>query len=165
MIYQLHYGKMLDDFIEIPADAFGEIILPCMASEFQKISKKAITITASEAEGGLIFPDFIYDDAVPLFSEKLFAEMRKVGTEHLLCINVNITDNIQKITMPYILGLPPRIRVTNDFGSIDEAKAGNYPIFKSSVMKDNTIYITESMYQAMASCKPIGMEFFKNDVP
>ena len=160
MIYKLQYNKMEDDFIELPANAFSEILLPCMSSEFQRIPLTPISIKTSDENGGMIFPDFIYDDAIPLFSGKVFSEMKKVGTEHMLCIEVSITDEIQDITKQYVLALPPRINVVNDYGSIDEARCGNYAIFKSSDQSDQQIYITEDMHKVLEKIKPVGMEYY-----
>ena len=78
MIYRLHYNKMEDDFIELKQDAFQEIQLACMSSEFQKISTEPIEVETSEELGGMIFPDFMYDDAVPLFSEPLYQAIKQV---------------------------------------------------------------------------------------
>lgn len=160
MIYELHYNKMLDDFIELPTNAFAEILLPCMSSEFQKIALTPLEINTSNEMGGMVFPDFIYDGAIPLFSDRVFSTMKKVGTEHLLCIKVSITDEIQAVTKHYILALPPRINVLNDFGSVGETKCGNYAIFKSSNPSDNRIYITEVMRKALEAIKPVGMEYY-----
>lgn len=151
---------MKDDFIELSPNAFSEIILPCMSSEFQRIPLTPISIKTSDDMGGMVFPDFIYDGAVPLFSERVYSEMRKIGTDHMLSIEVNITDEIQEVTKNYILALPPRINVLDDFGSIDEAKCGNYAIFKSSNLSDNMIYITESMRKTLDKIKPVGMEYY-----
>ena len=164
MIYKLFYNEMQDDFIEIPPIEFKYLILPCMASEFQKISTKPVTVTASNTDGGPVFPDFLYDNNVPLFSEKLFREMKKAGTSHLLCVPVNVRDTLQNVTVPYVLGLPPRINVTDDYGNIDERKAGNYSIFKSSIALDNTIYITQPMYDILIAYNPKGLEIFENEV-
>ncbi len=160
MIYELHYNKMLDDFIELPTNAFSEILLPCMSSEFQKIALNPLEINTSDEMGGMVFPDFIYDGAIPLFSDRVFSTMKKVGTEHLLCIKVSVTDEIQDVTKQYVLALPPRINVFDDFGSIDETKCGNYAIFKSSDPSDNRIYITEAMRKELDAIKPIGMEYY-----
>ncbi len=160
MIYKLVYNKTKDDFIELPVNAFGGISLPCMSSEFQRISINPIHVITCDDSGGSVFPDFIYDNAVPLFSESVFSAMSEVGTEHLLKIDVTITDEIDDITKHYILGLPPRINVLDDFGSIDEAKCGNYAIFKSSNLSDNRIYITEAMRMVLDKIKPVGMEYY-----
>lgn len=161
MIYKLCYDKMSDDFIELPVSAFEDIFLPCMSSEFQRISTKPLSIITCDDSGGDVFPDFIYDNAVPLFSEKLFEQMTKAGTDHLFRVKVTVTDEIDDITKTYILGLPPRINVLDEYGHISEEKAGSYSIFKSSDMSDHSIYITYQMRRAIDNVDHRGLEYLK----
>lgn len=164
MIYRLHYGKLTNEFVEIENTAFQNIQLACIASEFQKISREAIEVYTSDETGGMIFPDFYYDDAVPLFSELCIDIMRKAGVDNLFTKEVIITDNIQEISRKYILGLPPRINVLNSKGKIDETRAANYLIFKIADSSDNNIYITEKLKKAFQKNKPLGMEIIEADV-
>ncbi len=164
MIYRLHYGKLTNEFIEIENTAFQNIQLACIASEFQKISRDAIEVYTSDETGGMIFPDFYYDDAVPLFSEQCIDMMQKSGADNLFIKEVIITDAIQEISRKYILGLPPRIDVINSKGIIDETKAANYLIFKTANPLDNNIYITEKLKKVFQKNKPLGMEIIETDV-
>ncbi|MDE7137007.1 MAG: hypothetical protein K2O29_00900 [Ruminococcus sp.] len=70
MIYRLHYTKLFGIYVEPEENAFQDIQFACMMSEFHKISPEKIQIYTSDTVGGLDFPDFYYDDSVPLFSEK-----------------------------------------------------------------------------------------------
>lgn len=151
--YHLVYDRMADDFIELPIRTFHDIFLACMESDFDKIPKTPMTVKTSDDTGGFVFPDFIYDSAVPLFSKKLFIAMSKVGTDHMLQIPVTIEDDIDGTSEEYILGLPPRVKPT---------EAGKYPIFKSSDLKDNRIYINDEMRDVLEKFKPVGMGWYPN---
>lgn len=164
MIYRLHYNKMEDDFIELEQGAFREIQLACMASEFQKISTESIIVKTSEELGGMVFPDFMYDDAVPLFSEDLYQSMKQIPIGNLFLKEVTMNDKLQQISKKYVLGLPPRIAVKNAFGKIDRERIGNYHIFKTEDFSDNHIYITEELKNFLVQTKPIGMEIVEADV-
>lgn len=151
--YHLVYDKMADDFIELPVRTFNDIFLACMKSDFDKIPKTPMTVKTSDDAGGSVFPDFIYDSAVPLFSKKLFNAMSKVGTGHMLQIPVTIEDDIDGTSGEYILGLPPRVKPT---------ESGKYPIFKSSDLKDDRIYINDKMRDVLEKFKPVGMRWYPN---
>lgn len=164
MIYKLYYDKMSDDFIELDQESFTNIQRACIASEFQKISKGSIEVKTSDELGGMTFPDFLYDDAVPLFSEDVYIEMKKAGVDNLFEKEVVVNDSLQDISKKYILGLPPRIPVTDSFGNIDENKIGSYLIFKVADKPDNNIYIVEKLVKVLKDINPLGMEIVETDV-
>lgn len=164
MIYRLHYAQLTNEFIELENTAFQDIQLACINSEFQKISRDSIEVYTSDESGGMIFPDFYYDDAVPLFSASCIDIMHDAGADNLFTKEVVITDNIQEISVKYILGLPPRIHVLDSGGKFDESKTGNYLIFKTADSPDNNIYITEKLKNAFLKNKPLGMEIVEADV-
>ena len=138
--------------------------LPCISSEFQKIDKSPIKIETSEEIGGMVFPDFIYDDAVPLFSENVYAMMKNEGVDNLFEKEVLIVDDLQGISKKYILGLPPRIKAFTSSKIIDENKIGNYLIFKLADRPDNNIYIVDKLAKALNKIKPLGMEIIEVNV-
>lgn len=164
MLYRLHYDKMSDDFIELNQEKLKDIQLPCITSQFQKINKNPIEVETSDELGGMIFPDFIYDGAVPLFSEKVYDSMKNAGVDNLFEKEVTVVDNLQDISKKYILGLPPRIRVINSSDSIDENRIGNYLIFKIADKPDNNIYIVEKLARVLKKIKPVGMEIIEVNV-
>lgn len=164
MIYKLHYSSLFDDFIVLKEDAFHDICLACISSEFQKITLEPIEVFTSDELGGTDFPEFYYDNAVPLFSERVFDVMKENGVSNLLTKVVTVTDELMETSNKYILGLPPRIKVFDEFGSFDEGKIGNYLIFKTSDPSDNNIYVTEKLAKELLKIKPIGMELIGIDV-
>lgn len=183
MIYRLHYTKLFGNYIEFEKDAFQDIRLTCMMSEFQKISTEKIQIYTSDTAGGLDFPDFYYDDAVPLFSEKVYEKMTENGVDNLFAKEITVTDRIQKKSKKYIMALPPCIDaldynlsetecITDGYNPlydlrktvIDERKTGNYQIFKLSHVLDSSIYITETLKQCLKKINPDGMEIIPYDV-
>lgn len=164
MIYRLFYGRTEDDFIELEPNSFGEIQLPCITSEFQKISTSPLEVHTSDEWGGMTFPDFWYDDAVPLFSDEVFRAMKQAGADNLFEKEVIVSDELQGISKKYILGLPPRIHVFDSNGRFDENRVGNYLIFKVADSVDNNIYITEHLKNIFEKIRPLGMEMIQADV-
>lgn len=155
---------MLNDFIELEQGAFSDIELACITSEFQKIDKKPSEVNTSDESGGLVFPDFYYDEAVPLFSEEVFKAMKNEGVDNLMTKSITVVDALQEKSKKYILGLPPRIRVLDSVGKIDEGRLGNYMIFKVLDSSDNSIYITQKLKDLFDSIRPLGMEIIEADV-
>ncbi len=183
MIYRLHYTKLFGNYIEPEENAFKDIQLACMMSEFQKISPEKINIYTSDKVGGLDFPDFYYDDSVPLFSEKVYKNMIENGVDNLFTKKVTVNDRMQKKSYTYIMAVPPCIDavdyslsetecITDGYNPlydvrklvIDERKAGNYQIFKLSHVLDNSIYITEKLKHCLEKISPDGMEIMPYDV-
>lgn len=163
MIYRLHYTQFLNEFIEFAPDAFSDIHMACIASEFQKISKEPVEVYTTYEAGGQVFPDFYYYNSVPLFSEPVFKMMKKAEVDNLFEKEVTVIDEIQEKSQKYILGLPPRIRMLDSKGKVNESRIGNYKIFKTADFSDNNIYITESLRQVFLKNKPLGMEMFEAD--
>lgn len=183
MIYRLHYGKLSGNYIEPEEEAFRDIRLACMMSEFQKISPVKTEIYTSDTSGGLDFPDFYYDDAVPLFSERVYKKMIENGVDNLFTKEITVADRIQKKSRRYIMALPPCIDaldyslsetecIINGYNPlykvrklvIDKRKTGNYQIFKLSHTSDSDIYITETLKQCLERLNPDGMEMIPCDV-
>lgn len=177
MIYKLHYAKLFNDFVELQEDSFKDIVTYCMNSEFQHISREPIEVYTSNKIGGLDFPDFFYDDAVPLFSMEVYHTMKSVGIDNLFTKPVNVIDKLQNRTKSYILALPPRIDAVDLKNSmydvvvdgynplyefekvvIDENKLGNYQIFKLAHALDNNIYITSSLKIYFEGLNPLGLD-------
>ncbi|MDE6849198.1 MAG: hypothetical protein K2J44_07610 [Ruminococcus sp.] len=163
MIYRLHYTKLFGIYVEPEENAFQDIQFACMMSEFHKISPEKIQIYTSDTVGGLDFPDFYYDDSVPLFSEKVYRNIAENGVDNLFTKKITVTDRIQKKSQIYIMAVPPCIIdyslsetecITEGYNPlydvrklvIDERKTGNYQIFKLSNVLDNSIYITENTH-------------------
>lgn len=162
MIYKIFYDKMGGDsngseFIELPTNPFPDILLPAMDSDFEKINNTSPRkIIARDDAGGIVFPDFLYDGAIPLFSEKIFYVMNKVGLRDVLKIDVEIIDEIDEISKPYVLIIPPRIQIFNSMGIIDNEE---YNIFKNADnMYDASIYISSMLKKAFDEVKPLGMK-------
>lgn len=162
MIYKIFYDKMGGDgngneFVELPTNPFPDILLPAMNSDFKKINNTSPRkiITRDDA-GGDIFPDFFYDGAIPLFSEKIFYAMNSVGLRDVLKIDVEIIDEINGISKHYVLIIPSRIQIFNSMGIIDNEE---YNIFKNADnIYDTNIYISGILKKVFDECKPLGMK-------
>jgi hypothetical protein len=162
MIYKIFYDKMGGDgngneFVELPINPFPDILLPAMNSDFEKINNTSPReIITRDDEGGDVFPDFFYDGAIPLFSEKIFYAMNNVGLRDVLKINVEIIDEIDEISKPYVLIIPSRIQIFNSMGIIDNEE---YNIFKNADnIYDTNIYISGMLKKVFDEYKPLGMK-------
>ncbi len=161
MIYRLVYQSLTNDFIVIDERTFAKIRSACRMSQFQRISTELMDVCSSDEEGGLDFPDFYYDEAVPLFDVRLFEAMKDCGVDNLFEKRVSVTCKLSGEKHDYILGLPPRIDAIreNIHGKpeIDSSRLANYLIFKLSGVPDNNIYITEELKQLFDKYKPWGL--------
>ena len=142
LIYRLHYTKLFGSYIEPEENAFGDIQLACMMSECQKSSPEKIQVYASDTSGGLDFPDFYYDDAVPLFSERVYRAMNENSVDNLFVKKVTLTDRIQKKSCMYIMDVPPCIdAVDYSLSGTECIKDGYSPLYDVPTKASNTIVV------------------------
>lgn len=158
MIYALRYADREQEFIQPEQNAFQEMQIPCLNSAFQNISKEPLEVFTSDTEGGLVFPEFYYDDFVPLFQEHIYQAMLEHSVHNLFTRKIIVTDRIQNLSVPYLMGLPPRIPVCAPDGLPDESRAGSYQMFRSEHLSDSRIYIRNSLRELFETLHPSGME-------
>lgn len=161
MIYRLVYRSLINDFIVIEERQLKSIRSACRMSRFQMIDLSAVEIRSSSDEGGIDFPEFYYDEAIPLFSEELFAKMKEHGVDNLLEKQVTVVCEATGEKRRYILGLPPRIDALRknalDKLEIDISLLGNFKIFKLAGVPDNNIYITDELKALFDELTPLGL--------
>ena len=161
MVYRLTYQSMTNEFIVIDEQELHGIRSACRMSRFQMIDLSPSEISSSESEGGVEFPDFYYDEAIPLFSAELFGAMKNEGVDNLLEKQVTVFCAATEEKRRYVMGLPPRIDAlrSNALGAleIDQGRIGNYMIFKLAGVPDNNIYITEKLKALFDRLEPLGL--------
>ena len=82
--------------------------------------------------------------------------MNNIGLQDVLKIDVEIIDEIDDISKPYVLIIPSRIQMFNSMGIINNEE---YNIFKNADnIHDTSIYISSMLKKAFDEVKPLGMK-------
>ena len=172
--YRLRAQSNLEDMVRA-----GEEILTlsnaCQASAFQFLDHKPLTVNIAE-DSGLFFPDFLYNDGIPLISPAFKRILDAKGVDNLFYKPIYLDYVPLGRHEPYILALPPRIRAVrqeymqliDENGGENEGKelqkdqygiahykinasaVGNYHIFKLADVWDNDIVVTEELMKAIS---------------
>lgn len=169
--------NIVEDYVTFDESAFQDIYISCINSEFQHIDKKTITIHTSD-NGGIEFPDFMYDGAVPLFSERIFDAVKYKCKDYVFFKEIKVISSATDDERKYYLFLPPCIDCLDEEKSIytefedgmfpvkevekciiNGKKVGNYDVFKMDKTTDTNIYITENFLKILKSVNTIGIEF------
>lgn len=157
----------------------GEEILTlsfaCQTSSFQFLNHERVTVQIAEGSG-LEFPDFLYNDGIPLISPKFKKILDSQGVDNLFYKPIYLDDATLGLHEPYILALPPRIRAVrqeymhlldeegdenegkellkDEYGiaryKINSSAVGNYRIFKLADVEDTDIVVTRSLMTAIS---------------
>lgn len=179
MYYRLSFDSIVEEYISIDDSEFEDIEMYCISSEFQYMNKKEITVYTSD-NGGLMFTDFFYNNAVALFSERLYKMLLNNGVDNLFTKLVRVVSRATGKNKKYILALPPRIDCLDNEKSeyeefsddsfhslkavsrlvIDEKKVGGYKIFKLAGVMDNSIYVTDEVKECLKMLEPVGLSFY-----
>ena len=160
----------------------GEEILSlsaaCQTSEFQFLDRKPLTVSIAD-DGGLSFPDFLYNDGIPLISPAFKRILDSLGVDNLFYKTVYLDYAPLGLHEPYILALPPRIRavrqeymrltdedgdecegkelIKDEYGvaqyKINASAVGNYRIFKLSDVLDVDIIVTYDLMAAVSNAR------------
>lgn len=171
--YRMTADTNLEDFVR-PGEQIRQIAFACQTSSFQFIDHKPMTVEIAE-DGGLTFPDFLYNDGVPLISRSFKRILDAQGVDNLFYKPIDLVDAATGIHEEYTLALPPRIRAVreaymrllNEDGDKSEGKelikdeygiahyrinasaVGNYRIFKLADVWDYDIIVTEGLMEAI----------------
>ena len=166
----------------------GEEILPlsraCRDSAFQFLDHRPLTVEI-DADGGLMYPDFLYNYDIPLISPRFKKVLEKRGVDNLfykpVCLNSAALGRCEQ----YILALPPRINavrrrytrlldedgdegegrelVRDEYGAaqyrINSSMVGNYHIFKLAEVCDTDIIVTRELKLAIERAALVNVVF------
>ena len=157
-----------------PGEQIRQIAFACQTSSFQFIDHKPMTVEIAE-DGGLTFPDFLYNDGVPLISRTFKRILDAQGVDNLFYKPIDLVDAATGIHEEYTLALPPRIRAVreaymrlldedgdesegkelmkDEYGialyRINASAVGNYRIFKLADVWDYDIIVTGGLMEAI----------------
>lgn len=160
----------------------GEEILSlataCQASGFQFLDRKPLTVSIAE-DSGLTFPDFLYNDGIPLISPTFKRVLDSMGVDNLFYKTIFLDYKPLGRHEPYIMALPPRIRavrqeymrlmdeagdegegkelIKDEYGiaryKINASAVGNYRIFKLADVWDTDIIVTGELMEAISNAQ------------
>ncbi len=162
MVYKLMFHSIVEEYIKLDYEAIESISLSCIASDFHLIDKSDATVETS-LDGGTEFPDYYFQNGIPLFSEKLYNDINPYIQKNVLKKKFTIVSKAIREEKKYIMLLPLRIDCIDmkrseffDIGDeipcydvtelfIDESKIGNATFFKLANAVDSGIYVTETI--------------------
>ncbi len=158
--YVLDASRNVKEYISI-IDGTKELETACQMSEFQFLTTKAVTIEVDE-DSGRIFQDFIYDNGVPVMSDRMKEYMDKLEVDYLFYKKLILTKKELGIEEIYWLALPQRIKCLNKEESeideilniadeivINQQRVGRFKIFKLADVGNWEIILSEDMAQAL----------------
>lgn len=167
-----------------PGEQMRQIAFACQTSSFQFIDHKPMTVEIAE-DSGLTFPDFLYNDGVPLISRAFKRILDVQGVDNLFYKPIDLVDAATGLHEEYTLALPPRIRavreeymrlldengdesegkelIKDEYGialyRINASAVGNYRIFKLADVWDYDIIVTHSLKEVIKKAGLRNVEF------
>ena len=167
-------SKNVEEYVSIKTGT-KDFSKACQMSEFQFFDDKPITLEVDE-DSGIIFQDFIYDQGVPVISDRLKDSLDSLGVDYLLYKKMTLTKAKTGVEEVYWLGLPPRINCLNrEESEIDEIlnvadeivinddKTGRYEMFKLAGVGNLEIVLSERIAMAIKESNFIGIHIYKVD--
>lgn len=154
-----------------------------LASDLQLIDSSAISLEIS-SDGGILLPEFINCEGIPLLSNKLKRLFDDLGIDYVFWKKTEIKSDLLGIYETYWILIPPRIdcidfqnsELIADFDvnnvtylpiynvkklSIDPERVGRFEVFKILGINDNNIFISEKLKIILESHQIDGIGFFQ----
>lgn len=166
--YTLEASINVSDYVRVKTGT-KEFVKACQMSEFQFLDSSPMSIEVDD-DSGKIFQDFMYDNGVPLISDKLKECFDELGVDYLMYKKIILTKRNLGIEEIYWLALPPRINCLNREESeidellnvaeeivINEDKVGRYDIFKLAGVGNLDVIVTEKVASELRKEKFIGL--------
>lgn len=173
--YRMTADTNVEDLVRAGEEIFS-LATACQTSSFQFLDHRPLTVRIAE-DGGLTFPDFLYDDGIPLISLGFKRLLDALGVDNLFYKPIDLTYAPLGRHEPYMLALPPRIRAVrkeymrlmdadgdesegwelrkDEYGvahyRINASAVGNYRIFKLADVWDTDIIVTHEVKEAVCS--------------
>lgn len=170
--FVLDSSHIVEEYITV-SDELKDISLNCCASEFQYLTKDSREIILKE-KTGTIWPDFIYENGIPLVSKRMKDFLVYNGIDYLFYKKIILKKDYSSEEHEYWLALPAKINCLNLENSIiddllgtvehfviDNKRVGRYEIFKLAGVTNLEIIITESLADKIKKEKFIGVYILK----
>lgn len=172
--YRMTAHTNLEELVR-PGDAILQLAEACQTSAFQFLNHHPLEVEIAES-GGMTFPDFLYNDGIPLVSRAFRCILDAQGVDNLFYKPIHLLDRDLGLQEPYSLALPPRIRavreeymrpldeagdesegkelVKDEYGiaryKINASAVGNYRIFKLADVWDWDIIVIQDLMEAIS---------------
>ena len=167
-----------------PGEGIKTLAPACRDSSFQFLDSKPLTVEI-DPDGGLDFPDFLYNDDIPLISGRFKRLLDRMGVDNLFYKPIYLDCSVLGRHEPYFLALPPRIRAVrqtymrpldedggtgegwelskDEYGiaryRINASEVGNYRIFKLADVCDTDVIVTRDLKEAIAKAALVNVLF------
>lgn len=145
MFYELYEEQEYDNILR---PYVKEIEEACLKSEFQFLEKKELYWEIPSKEN-FVFKEFYYvNKRVPVFNFQAWEKATSIlDTDGFFQIPIVI--NYHGERHYYNIVVPPRIRCLDSKGQLMAKNVGRYQIFKSQLLNDDTIYISQQLYEKL----------------
>ncbi len=169
--YKMYAQPCVEEYV-VPGDGIDVLFDGCLYSEFQYLDHAPITVEIAP-EGGVIFPDFIVYQTIPLVSIEMRQVFTRFNADYIFYKPVQLTNSARGIVEEYYLALPPRIDCLDSGRSIfvvgeeednrqpferrcevskiviARKKIGRFDIFKIANSVNQEIIVTERLKNAL----------------
>lgn len=172
--YGIGSSSNVEEYLK-PGQDLEYLSRPCSMSEFQYLDKTAV-YSELDKDSGTVCQDFIYENGIPLISERLKEFFDGFGIDNLFYKKVILQKKGTGMEELYYLALPPRINCLDfEKSEIDEVlnaadeiviqtnKVGRYDIFKLAGVTNTEIIVTGRLALALKEQKFAGMHIYPID--
>lgn len=172
--YGIGSSSNVEEYLK-PGQDLEYLSRPCSMSEFQYLDKTAV-YSELDKDSGTVCQDFIYENGIPLISERLKEFFDGFGIDNLFYKKVILQKKDTGMEELYYLALPPRINCLDfEKSEIDEVlnvadeiviqtnKVGRYDIFKLAGVTNTEIIVTGRLALALKEQKFAGMHIYPID--
>lgn len=160
VFFEISSSSVIEGYLQI-GSSLNMIQKYCSMSEFQYLDKTPIKAEL-DSDSGTICQDFIYENSIPLISERLKAFFDRFGIDNLFYKKILLCQSTLGIEEPYWLALPPRIDcldmqkclIDPVDGSVEKIvingrRTGRYEIFKLARVTNTEILVSQRLAEAL----------------
>lgn len=177
LIYRMSFPRIVEDYIDIDDSEFADIEMACIQSAPQHIRTESMTVNTSD-RGGLLYPDFYYNNAVALVSPRFKELLNGMEDSNVFYKDVYVKSAMDGALHSYYLALPPRIACADMERSeyvvvkqrprelrkysrlvIVEERARQNDLFKVANALDNSIYVSQRLHDLVLEEQLQGIAF------
>ena len=169
--FKMYAQPCIEEYVT-PGEGLGVLRKGCRYSEFQYLDHAPISAEVAD-DGGIIFPDFIVHQTIPLISIGVRRVLDRFNIDYIFYKPVQLTIAARGIAEDYCMALPPRIHCLDVERStfiareeedneqpierrcevskivIAQKKIGRYDIFKIANAVNQEIIVTERLKNAL----------------
>lgn len=169
--FKMYAQPCIEEYVT-PGEALGVLRKGCRYSEFQYLDHAPLSVEVAD-DGGIVFPDFIVHQTIPLISIGVRRVLDRFNIDYIFYKPVQLTIAARGIAEDYCMALPPRIHCLDVERStfiareeedsrqpierrcevskivIAPKKVGRFDIFKIANAVNQEIIVTERLKNAL----------------